>query len=153
MISARITLDAFSPEAEVARFTAALDGSCGALVTFVGYCRAQSGAGDAVERLELDHYPGFTESEVERMTRLVADKHGLAGVLVVHRAGVIAAGEAIVLVATASAHRASAFAAAEELMDRLKTDAPFWKREHEANASRWIEPTAEDRARRQERGE
>lgn len=149
MIAARITLNGFSPEAESARFAASLGGACGALVTFVGYCRAASARG-VVERLELDHYPGFTDAEVERLTREVAAKHAITDALTIHRAGAIAAGEAIVLVAVASAHRATAFAAAEELMDRLKTDAPFWKRELGPDGARWIEPTAEDYARRKE---
>jgi molybdopterin synthase catalytic subunit len=74
----------------------------------------------------------------------------LAGLLVIHRFGPILPGEPIVLVAALSAHRAAAFAAVEELMDFLKTDAPFWKREIGPNGARWIEPTAEDRRRREE---
>lgn len=153
MMRVIVTQTAFSPEAEIARFAEALDDTCGAVVTFTGYCRARSSAGEPVEKMELDHYPGFTEAELGRMTRLVADKHAIAAVLVIHRAGLIAPGEAIVVVATASAHRAAAFAAAEELMDRLKTDAAFWKREHGRDGSHWIEPTSEDHARRQEHGE
>ncbi|MGD9981368.1 MAG: molybdenum cofactor biosynthesis protein MoaE [Hyphomonadaceae bacterium] len=152
MIRAIVTLDAFSPETEVARFSAERSGSCGALVTFTGYCRARSDRRH-VEHLDLDHYPGFTDAEVERLTRAVAEKHAVHDVLVIHRAGMIAAGEAIVLVAVSSAHRASAFAAAEELMDRLKTDAPFWKRECGPAGAHWVDPTDEDYVRREEHGE
>jgi len=152
VIRAIVTHEAFSPETEVARFSAERDGSCGALVTFTGYCRTRSNGRD-VEKLELDHYPGFTDAEVERLTRTVAAKHAITDVLVIHRAGTIAAGEAIVLVAVSSAHRASAFAAAEELMDRLKTDAPFWKRERGPMGAHWIDPTDEDYVRREEHGE
>jgi molybdopterin synthase catalytic subunit len=72
MMRVVVMQSAFAPETEVARFTEALDGACGALVTFTGYCRARSSAGAPVETLELDHYPGFTEAELERMTRLIA---------------------------------------------------------------------------------
>ncbi len=152
MISVAITRAAFSPEAELAGFAARRDTGSGALASFIGYCRNKS-ADSAVEQLELDHYPGFTEREVERMTHGVGAKHGVGEILVIHRVGTIAAGEAIVLVAVASAHRAAAFAAAEELMDRLKTDAPFWKRELGPAGARWIEPTAQDYARREEHEE
>jgi molybdopterin synthase catalytic subunit len=152
MIRTRITDQAFSPETEVATFASQRGASCGALVTFVGYCRAHSGS-SSVDRLELDHYPGFTDAEVERITRTVATKHAVDDVLVIHRVGAIAAGEAIVLVAVSSAHRRAAFAAAEELMDCLKTDAPFWKREVGAGGAQWVEPTCDDYARRQEHEE
>lgn len=153
MIGVALVESVFSPEAEIARFAETRAPSCGALVSFTGYCRARSTGGETIEALELDHYPGFTEAELGRLTRLVAAKHAIDDVLVLHRAGVIAPGEAIVVVAVASAHRAAAFAAAEELMDRLKTDAPFWKRERGVDGSRWVEPTTEDHARREEHGQ
>jgi len=149
MIRVTITDKPFQAETEAANFAAARNEACGAVVTFIGYCRASSAAGE-VQCLELDHYPGFTEAEVTRLTHAVAGRHVIAHALVIHRVGAIAPGEPIVLVAVSSVHRAAAFAAAEELMDRLKTDAPFWKREHGADGNRWIEPTAEDYARRQE---
>jgi molybdopterin synthase catalytic subunit len=117
------------------------------MASFVGYCRAASSAG-SVEQLHLDHYPGFTEREIERLTAGVMDRHGLDDVLVIHRVGAISAGDAIVLVAAQSHHRAAAFAAVAELMDYLKTDAPLWKRAITASGSRWIEPTGADHARR-----
>ena len=150
MIRVVVTQSAFSPEGEASRFTEALDETVGAVVSFIGLCRARSAAGEPVAKMELDHYPGFAESELERLTQTVANKHAVAEALVIHRAGVVSPGEAIVLVAVASAHRAAAFAAAEELMDRLKTDAPFWKRETGPDGAYWIEPTAEDRRRREE---
>jgi len=149
MIEIRITADAFSPDTEIARFAAQRGGDCGVLVTFVGYCRNQSKHG-AVTQLELEHYPGFTEAEIERLVRGVAGRRSIADILVIHRTGAVPASDAIVAVAVMSAHRAAAFAAAEELMDYLKTDAPFWKREIGPDGARWIEPTAEDRARREE---
>lgn len=144
-----ITPNAFSPDAEVARFAAQRGDDAGALASFVGYCRGRA-EGGAVEQLELEHYPGFTEAEVERLAQTVAAKHGLLDLLVIHRVGAIPAGDPIVLVAALSRHRAAAFAAVSEMMDYLKTDAPMWKREVGANGARWIEPTDEDHARRQE---
>lgn len=149
MISVTITAEAFSPDAELARFASARGAECGAAVTFVGYCRAASQQGE-VTRLELEHYPGFTESEIGRLTQRIAERYQVSDLLVVHRFGAISPGEPIVLVAGLSAHRAAAFAAVEELMDYLKMDAPFWKRETGPDGARWIEPTAEDRRRREE---
>jgi molybdopterin synthase catalytic subunit len=149
MIRVVIAGEEFSPEAETADFAGARKDTCGALVSFVGYCRGRSG-GERVDRLELQHYLGFTETEIGRIANTIAEKHGVADVLVIHRVGVVNAGEPIVLVAVSSAHRAAAFAATEQLMDFLKTDAPFWKREIGAFGSRWIEPTADDYARRRE---
>lgn len=149
MIRATITTEPFAPSHEIALFAATRDNQCGALASFVGYCRGQANDG-VVIALELQHYPGFTETEIGRLAQQVSSKHALTALLVVHRVGVIPAGEAIVLVAAQSAHRTAAFAAVEEMMDYLKTDAPLWKRESGASGARWIEPTSEDHARRQE---
>lgn len=134
----------FSPEAELAAFA---HHDAGARASFVGYCRPTS-HGAQVERLELQHYPGFTEAEISRLADAVSKRHDLLDLLVIHRTGAIPAGEPIVLVAALSAHRAAALAAVSELMDDLKTDAPIWKQEIGPDGARWIEPTAEDRARR-----
>lgn len=144
-----ITPVAFSPDAELTAFSAQSNGEAGALASVVGYCRAQAGD-DPVQRLELQHYPGFTDVAVQRLAQAVLTRHDLLDLLVIHRVGAIAAGEAIVLVAALSSHRAAAFAAVSEMMDYLKTDAPMWKREVGIAGARWIEPTAEDHARRQE---
>lgn len=144
-----ITARRFSPDRELSRFAKERAHNVGALSSFVGYCRGGSER-EAVERLELDHYPGFTEAELERLARRVSDRHGLLDLLVIHRVGAIGPGEAIVLVAAMSAHRAAALAAVAEMMDYLKTDAPFWKREVGAGGARWVEPTPADYARRQE---
>lgn len=151
MIRVIVTTEPFAPAHEIACFAAARDNQCGALASFVGYCRGQASDG-AVTALELQHYPGFTEAEIERLAKKTSIKHALAALVVMHRVGVIPAGEAIVLVAAQSGHRASAFAAVEEMMDYLKTDAPIWKREVAPGGARWIEPTSEDYARRQEHG-
>lgn len=145
-MTVRIALSRFDPFSELAAFQAGALGA-GALASFVGVCRRQ-GAQGAIERLELEHYPGFTETVIADVANALVRKFALIDVLVIHRVGQIAPGEAIVLAAALSAHRAQALAAVEELMDRLKTDAPFWKREIRADGAHWIEPTTNDRRRR-----
>lgn len=149
MMRVIVSNTAFSADAELSEFACGRTAETGALASFIGYCRAASDQG-AVEQLVLDHYPGFTEKEIERLGQAVAAKHALIDLLVIHRVGAIPAGEAIVAVAALSSHRAGAFAAVSEMMDYLKTDAPFWKREHGPDGARWIDPTAADYARRQE---
>ena len=140
----------FDPHAFLADFARGRDDH-GAVASFIGHCRTES-HGSKVEALELEHYPGFTETQIERIAGDAARKHGLLDVLVVHRVGRIAPGEPIVLVAALSAHRAGAFKAVEELMDYLKTDAPFWKHEITVDGACWVEPTDLDRARRAAHG-
>lgn len=152
MIQTLITAEPFSPETELRAFFEGRGGDIGAIASFVGYCRDFSAQG-AVEHLELDHYPGFTDAEVARLATSVAERRQLAALLVIHRIGLIPAREPIVLVTAQSPHRAEAFAAVAEMMDYLKTDAPFWKREAGAAGRRWIEPTAADYARRAEHAE
>jgi molybdopterin synthase catalytic subunit len=117
----------------------------GAVVTFTGLCREESGR---LAALELEHYPGMAEAEVRRVAEEAAARWPLDGATVIHRFGRIAPGENIVLVVTASAHRQAAFEAANYLMDFLKTRAPFWKREHlsDGTIGEWIEAKAEDDA-------
>lgn len=121
----------------------------GAVVAFTGLVRDAS-KGDAVTALELDHYPGFTESAIARIEAEARQRWDLIDVLIVHRHGRMQPGETIVLCAAASAHRRDAFEAADFMMDALKTDAPFWKKESGPGGARWIEPREqdhEDRAR------
>jgi molybdopterin synthase catalytic subunit len=139
----------FSPDAELARFADTRAGDIGAIASFVGYCRTSAPDG-AVHMLELQHYPGFTEAEIERLAQRVAERYALDDLLVIHRVGAVQTRAPIVLVAAMSAHRAPALAAVAEMMDYLKTDAPFWKREIGSAGARWVEPTAADYARRQE---
>ena len=136
----------FDPQAEVAAFAAGRD-DAGALVSFVGLCRTETD-GAEVQELRIDHYPGFTEKEIARLAGEVGLRFDCPDLLVVHRVGVIRPGEAIVLVAALSIHRANAFEAVRVLMDYLKTDAPLWKKESGPQGARWIEPRAQDRARR-----
>ena len=120
----------------------------GAVVSFTGLARGKAHSGEAVQALVLDHYPGMTERSIEDIAEAGAARFEVSDVLVVHRHGAIAPGEAIVFVAAASRHRGEAFACADYLMDRLKTEAAFWKREQGPGASRWIEPTEADLKRR-----
>lgn len=118
-------------------------GAAGAMASFVGYCRAAS-HGRYVERLELECYPALTLREMTRLAELVKARHDLIDVMVVHRVGEILAGEAIVLAAALSAHRAPALAAVAELMDYLKSEAPIWKKEIGPEGALWIDPTDDD---------
>lgn len=117
----------------------------GAVASFVGLCRTEGGR---LAGLELEHYPGMAESEIARVAAEAGERWDLAGITAIHRYGLIRPGGRIVLVAAASAHRAAAFAAAEFMMDYLKTRAPFWKREHLADGSLgpWVEAKSGDEA-------
>lgn len=131
---------AFCPGTELKRFMAAHPAS-GGIVSFVGQVRS----GDGVEALELSHYGPLT---LPGMGSLVDDAQGrwpLDGVLAIHRVGLMRPGEAIVMVAAASRHRRDAFESADFIMDHLKSDAWFWKREKRADGWHWIEPRAADR--------
>lgn len=142
----RITSTAFDPQVETAAFAAGRP-EMGALASFVGLCRDRHD-GRVVDELFLDQYPGFTRAEIQRICEEIARRFGCPDILVIHRVGRITPGEAIVLVAALSQHRNNAFEAVRVLMDYLKTDAPLWKREAGPDGLRWIEPRAEDLARR-----
>lgn len=120
----------------------------GAVVSFVGIARGQAHGGEAVDRLALEHHPRLTLDSLERIATDAAARFAVNHVLVVHRCGEIAAGEPIVFAGAASAHRRAAFEAADYLMDRLKTEAVFWKREEGPAIRNWIEPTDADYADR-----
>jgi molybdopterin synthase catalytic subunit len=135
----------FDAAAEIARLTRELGGKAGAIVTFTGLCRDEGGR---LTGLELEHYPGMAEAEIARVVETARERWPLQGVRVIHRHGLVAPGEGIVLVVTASSHRIAAFEAASFLMDYLKTRAPFWKREHLADGTMggWVEATEADDA-------
>jgi molybdopterin synthase catalytic subunit len=134
----RVSGETFDVAAEAAALQAGRT-DVGATVSFVGYCRGEAGT---LTALELEHFPGMAEAEMERIAVEAEGRWPLVGVAIVHRYGRVSPGTPIVLVATASAHRAAAFAAAEFIMDYLKTDAPFWKREHRNDAA--ADPKAAD---------
>jgi molybdopterin synthase catalytic subunit len=138
----RVQTEAFDPAALLARFSVGRT-DAGAVVSFTGLARAAS-EGVAVAVLELDAYPGFTEPAIEALARQAKERFAVQDLMVVHRYGAIAPGEAIVFVATAAEHRRAAFQAADFLMDKLKTEAPFWKKETGPGGERWIEPRAPD---------
>ena len=113
----------------------------GAVVTFTGLVRDNGGA---LAAMEIEHYPGMTEKTIAAMVDEAKTRWSLVDALVVHRSGRLAGGEAIRMVATAARHRADAFAAAEFLMDYLKSRAPFWKKELSADGAEWVAARDED---------
>jgi molybdopterin synthase catalytic subunit len=115
----------------------------GAVVTFSGVCRGSEN-GEPIAALTLEHYPGMAEAEIGRHADEALSRWPLQGLTIIHRFGRIAPGENIVLVVTASSHRQAAFEAAEFLMDYLKTNAPFWKREESEKGTSWIEARDHD---------
>ncbi len=143
---ARVSIQAedFDIAAEIAAIGAGRT-DIGAVVTFTGLCRDEGGT---LEALEIEHYPGMAEAEIARVAAEAERRWPLQACRVVHRFGAITPGANIVFVATASAHRAAAFAAADFLMDFLKTHAPFWKRNRRADAGPqdWVAPKREDEA-------
>jgi len=115
----------------------------GAVVTFSGVCRGSEN-GEPIAALTLEHYPGMAEAEIGRHADEALSRWPLKGLTIIHRFGRIAPGDNIVLVVTASSHRQAAFEAAEFLMDYLKTNAPFWKREESEKGTSWIEARDHD---------
>jgi molybdopterin synthase catalytic subunit len=117
----------------------------GAVVTFTGICRGAED-GEPIAALTLEHYPGMAQAEIARHVEEAEHRWALNGVTVIHRYGRLAPGANIVLVVTAASHRQDAFAAAEFLMDYLKTRAPFWKQVERAGATQWVDAKAVDDA-------
>jgi len=146
-VVAQLEAHALDPQLELAELTEQARGD-GAIVTFIGLARPESKQGDAVDALVLEHHPTLTRQSLEDIAVACAQKFDVSHVRVVHRCGAVPAGEPIVFAAAASLHRRAAFDATDYLIDRLKTEAVFWKREiGEAGAS-WIEPTEADYADR-----
>ncbi|MDQ8729015.1 molybdenum cofactor biosynthesis protein MoaE [Bradyrhizobium sp. LHD-71] len=147
-MSAPVTIRLQTSDFDVAAETAALTRGrtdIGAVVNFVGICRGGEGEG-AISALTLEHYPGMAEEEIARHANEALARWPLTGLTIIHRYGRLMPGENIMMVLTASAHRAAAFEAAQFLMDYLKTAAPFWKSEERASGARWVEATREDDA-------
>ena len=124
----------FDVGAEVSGFTGAVKGA-GAVVSFTGLVRDEGGS---LSGMEIEHYPGMTEKAVVGIVGEAVSRWALVDALVIHRYGKLAPGEAIMMVATAAPHRGDAFAAAEFLMDYLKSRAPFWKKELGADGETWV---------------
>jgi len=146
-VQACLEHEAIDPAAELQRLVEAARGD-GAVVSFVGIARPQSKAGEQVRGLVLEHHPTLTRNSLEDIAVAAAERFDVTQVRVVHRCGTVRPGEPIVFAGAASAHRRAAFEAADYLMDRLKTEAIFWKREIGESGSAWIEPTGADYADR-----
>ena len=142
-IIARLEEQALLPEQELTALLERANGD-GAVVSFIGLARPGSKAGHLVDRLVLEHHRALTVQSLEDIAVEATARFDVSHVHVVHRCGEIAAGESIVFAGAASRHRRAAFEAADYLMDRLKTEAVFWKREVGEAGSEWIEPTEAD---------
>jgi molybdopterin synthase catalytic subunit len=139
----------FDLSAEVATLRAG-DGGVGAVVAFVGTVRDRTGPqGEGVahtQAMELEHYPGMTERAIEAMVTAAEQRFDIRAVRIIHRVGRLLPQDQIVLVAVSSAHRGQAFEACEFLMDYLKTQAPFWKKEHTPQGAHWVDARVSDDA-------
>jgi molybdopterin synthase catalytic subunit len=145
-VDVRVQAADFDVGDELARLRAG-DPRTGAVVSFVGTVR-DINDGASVAELELEHYPGMTERSLADIVEQAQARWPLYGALVVHRIGPMQPMEQIVLVACSAAHRGEAFAACEFIMDYLKTDAPFWKKEQTPDGARWVDArTADDAAK------
>ena len=141
-MASRVQREDFDVGAELAALTAGRT-DVGAVVSFTGLVRDATGT---LAAMELEHYPGMTEKALAAIEAEALARWPLQACLIVHRYGVLAPGERIMMVATASPHRAAAFEAAAFLMDYLKSQAPFWKRETGAGGSAWVAAKDEDEA-------
>jgi molybdopterin synthase catalytic subunit len=141
---AQLVLGPFDPALAMAGLTHKA-GQAGGVASFVGYVRS---ADDQVSTLFLEHYAGFTEQALQEIEQAACNQFGLIESLVIHRAGLMVPGDAIVMVVAVATHRKPAIKAVDYMMDRLKTDAPFWKKESGPKGEIWIEPTDDDYATR-----
>ena len=143
----RVQSEPFDPGAETNRFLSDNPNS-GGIATFIGQVRDFHTNTETPEQkisdLELEHYPGMTEKELDRICSEALSRWPLDDTLVVHRYGAMQPGDAIVMVCTASAHRDAAFEACEFIMDWLKTNAPFWKREQTTSGTSWVDAKKSD---------
>lgn len=147
MARVRIQTADFDVGAELAALRAQ-DGRVGAVCSFVGTVRGDAAATQeaAVTLMELEHYPGMTERAIEQMIDAAHRRFDIYAACVVHRVGPLLPLDQIVLVAVSSRHRGQSFQACEFLMDYLKTQAPFWKKEHSAEGARWVDARVSDDA-------
>lgn len=144
MKEVRVQQADFDLSTEVARLRAD-DPRVGAVVSFVGAVRDMND-GASVAEMELEHYPGMTEQSLERILGQACTRWPLSGALVIHRVGPLKPLDQIVLVACSAAHRGEAFAACEFIIDYLKTEAPFWKKEQTPEGARWVDARVTDEA-------
>jgi molybdopterin synthase catalytic subunit len=132
----------FDLTTEISRLRAA-NPQVGAIVSFVGTVRDMND-GSSVTQMELEHYPGMTEKALDQIVQQAKTRWDFFDALVIHRVGPLQPQEQIVLVAVTAAHRGEAFAACEFIMDYLKTQAPFWKKEQTAEGARWVDARVTD---------
>ena len=143
----RVQTEDFDAGAEIARLRAG-NPKVGAVASFIGVARDVND-GASVGTLALEHYPGMTERALEEICRRARERWDLIDVLVIHRVGELQPLDQIVLVVVTSAHRGEAFAACEFVMDYLKTEAPFWKKETTPAGTRWVDARESDDAARE----
>ena len=145
-MSSRVSIQTedFDLSAEVARLRANKKG-VGAVCTFVGTVRDRND-GQSVSTMELEHYPGMTEKAIEQMIDEAHRRFDILGARVIHRVGLLQPLDQIVLVAVSAAHRGASFEACEFIMDYLKTQAPFWKKEQTPQGARWVDARSADDA-------
>ena len=142
----RIQHEDFDAGAEIARLRAG-DPRIGAVASFVGVARDRND-GATVSTMALEHYPGMTEKAIEAIVEQARARWEVAEILVIHRIGILKPLDQIVLVVVTSGHRGEAFAACEFVMDYLKTEAPFWKKESTPAGERWVDAREADEAAR-----
>ena len=141
-LSVSIQVEDFDVSQELAQLRAN-DARVGAVCSFVGTVRERN-SGNAISSMELEHYPGMTEKSITSMMEEAAKRFDIYGARVIHRIGLLHPEDQIVLVAVTSAHRGTSFQACEFLMDYLKTQAPFWKKEVTPEGSRWVDARESD---------
>ncbi len=142
MNAVRVQTGDFDLSTEVAALRSG-EARVGAIVTFVGTVRDMN-EGASVAEMELEHYPGMTEQSIGKIIDQARERWPLFAALVIHRVGPLKPMEQIVLVACTAAHRGEAFAACEFIIDYLKTEAPFWKKEQTPDGARWVDARATD---------
>ena len=146
MAGSRVTVQTadFDLGAEIAALRAG-DAGVGAVASFIGTVRDRNG-GQGVSSMELEHYPGMTQRAIEAMIDEAVRRFDIRGARVIHRVGLLQPQDQIMMVAVTSAHRGEAFKACEFLMDYLKTQAPFWKKEQTPDGARWVDARSSDDA-------
>ena len=137
----RVQTADFDPGLELEQLRLQTDGQSGAVVSFTGLVRNRND-GDRISQLTLEHYPGMTEKALAAIEQQAQQRWLLAGTVIIHRVGPLQPNDRIVFVAAASTHRKDAFRACEFMIDALKTDAPFWKKETTPDGTRWVAAAA-----------
>lgn len=135
----RVQTDDFNPGFELEQLRQENNGQAGAMVSFTGLVRDLN-EGDSITQLTLEHYPGMTEKALTKIEAQAHQQWELTATLIIHRVGPLQPNDNIVLVVAASMHRKQAFQACEFMIDTLKTNAPFWKKEALQNSARWLTP-------------